>query len=176
MSNLDILWPATQIETAHLGQILEQYIELLQDSIDEGSDPTLKRLTPKAYLDDDAAQTQFARLTSGELLIRRRDDALTALKSLGSFANAATISESDETFALSERTIALNQLSAHAWIRTLSSLRLVFASRLGILEDENIPADVRIQPRYAVYEWLGYRLEGLIETIESETDGASENE
>lgn len=172
MSELNILWPVTRIETAHLAQILEQYIELLQDSIDEGADPTLKRLTPKAYLEDESAQKQFARFTAGELLIRRRDDALKALKSLGDFEDASAISEQAEDYAITERTIALDSVSAHAWIRTLSSLRLVFASRLGILEDENVSFETRQQPRYAVYEWLGYRLEGLVETIDADTDEA----
>lgn len=168
MSEVDILWPVTRIETAHLAQILEQYIELLQDTIDEGADPTLKRLTPKAYLEDETAQKQYARFTAGELLTRRRDDALNSLKSLGEFEDASEISKHDEEYAIAERTIALDSESAHAWIRTLSSLRLVFASRLGILEEENVSIETRQQARYAVYEWLGYRLEGLVETIDAD--------
>ena len=47
-----------------------------------------------------------------------------------------------------------------AWLRTLTALRLVIANRLGIESDDDThdPED----PRYGVYDWLGYRLDGLV--------------
>src|SRR5699024_8420428 len=45
------------------------------------------------------------------------------------------------------------------WMRTLAALRLVVASRLGIaISDDHEFTD----PRFHLYDWLGYRLDELI--------------
>ena len=43
-------------------------------------------------------------------------------------------------------------------MRTLTAIRLVIASRLGIEDEDDRDED---DPRFGVYDWLGYRLEGL---------------
>jgi hypothetical protein len=59
--------------------------------------------------------------------------------------------------------IALDEDGVRAWMRTLTAIRLVIASRLGIEdEDDRDEAD----PRFGVYDWLGYRLEGLLQASE----------
>ena len=60
--------------------------------------------------------------------------------------------------------LMLSAPEAAAWLRTLAALRLVLASRLGIrTEDDHDPED----PRFGVYDWLGYRLELLVRARES---------
>ena len=59
--------------------------------------------------------------------------------------------------------IALDEEGVRAWMRTLTAIRLVIASRLGI-EDEDDRDET--DPRFGVYDWLGYRLEGLLQASE----------
>ena len=67
-------------------------------------------------------------------------------------------SDHDATIA-----VALGESEAQAWMRTLSAVRLVLATRLGIqTEDDHKPDD----PRFGVYDWIGYRLEGLITALD----------
>ncbi|MDQ1121985.1 hypothetical protein QE412_000558 [Microbacterium trichothecenolyticum] len=59
--------------------------------------------------------------------------------------------------------VALGESEALAWMRTLSAVRLVLASRLGIqTEDDHQPDD----PRFGVYDWIGYRLDGLVAALD----------
>ena len=52
-----------------------------------------------------------------------------------------------------------------AWLRTLAAIRLVLATRLGITEeDRHSPED----PRFGIYDWLGYRLDGLVSAVEGD--------
>lgn len=48
--------------------------------------------------------------------------------------------------------------SIDAWLRTLTAIRLVIATRLGITSDEDPGGD----DRHGIYDWLGYRLDLLI--------------
>ena len=54
-----------------------------------------------------------------------------------------------------------------AWLRTLTAIRLVVATRLGITSDDEQSGD---DGRHDVYDWLGYRLELLIEAADEECD------
>ena len=49
-----------------------------------------------------------------------------------------------------------------AWLRTLTAVRLVIATRLGITSEEEQDDDAR----FGVYNWLGFRLDGLLQAIE----------
>jgi len=56
----------------------------------------------------------------------------------------------------------LARADAHAWLRTLAAVRLVLATRLGIGDaDEHLDGD----PRFGIYDWLGYRLDGLVRAM-----------
>lgn len=59
--------------------------------------------------------------------------------------------------------VELDDLSVSAWLRTLTSVRLVMATRLGIVDDDDERPD---DPRFGVYDWLGFRLEGLLQALE----------
>nr|WP_246383526.1 DUF2017 family protein [Microbacterium proteolyticum] len=127
---------------------------MLADTRSAG-DPAVTRLLPDAYPDDQAASREFRRLTGGDLLERRGQDAATVLRTLGiDGADLDPTSDPDATIA-----VALGEGEALAWMRTLSAVRLVLATRLGIqTEDDHQPDD----PRFGVYDWIGYRLDGLM--------------
>lgn len=150
----------SRIEAAHLARLVVQFGELLQDSISDDGDPAIARLVPAAYDDEEAAR-EFRRLTEADLLDRRRDDADRVLASLG---DSATLPEDlDDPALLEQVQIRLDPLTARAWLRTLAAIRLVLASRLGIEVAEDHDAD---DPRFGIYDWLGYRLDGLVAAID----------
>jgi hypothetical protein len=146
------------LEALHLAGIVGQFRDLLADTR-SAADPAVTRLLPDAYPDDEAASREFRRLTGGELLERRGQDAATVLRTLGiDGADLDPTSDPDATIA-----VALGEGEALAWMRTLSAVRLVLATRLGIqTEDDHQPDD----PRFGVYDWIGYRLDGLMTALE----------
>lgn len=148
----------TRIEAVHLRGLVDQFVGLLSDTTDAAADPAVSRLVPSAYPDDESADAQFRSTTEAELLRRRTDDAATVLADLMEAGDVARPQEMATADALVELSIVLDREGTGAWLRTLAAVRLVLASRLGIVsEDDHDPAD----PRYGVYEWLGYRLDGL---------------
>ena len=55
--------------------------------------------------------------------------------------------------------LRLDPEDLQAWLRTLAALRLVLASRLGITTEDDHDGD---DPRFGIYDWLGFRLDGLV--------------
>lgn len=157
----------SQLEAAHLSGLVEQFLELLDDSSDVPltSDPAVARLVPDAYRDDPEAAADFRSITQGELLQRRRSDAESVLADVLHDGERLSLDRLDPTAAaMTTMTIRLSDERASAWLRTLTAIRLVLASRLGIAhENDHDPTD----PRFGVYEWLGFRLEGLLQALEN---------
>jgi len=152
----DTVMQITRIEAANIAELMRQFRELM-DAADQ-TDPAVQRLAPDAYPDDAEASRQFHDLTASDLLTRRHADAQTVLDSLGGSVEVPRT----ETEALEEVTITLTTDQLEAWLRSLAGLRLVMASRLGIAtEDDHDEGD----PRFGIYEWLGYRLELLIQSV-----------
>ncbi|WP_127819533.1 DUF2017 family protein [Microbacterium sp. CPCC 204701] len=150
----------SRIEAAHLARLVVQFGDLLQDSIADDEDPAIARLVPAAYVDEEAAR-EFRRLTEADLLDRRRDDAERVLASLGD--SAALPEDLDDPALLEQAQVRLDPLTARAWLRTLAAIRLVLASRLGIeVAEDHDPDD----PRFGIYDWLGYRLDGLVAAVD----------
>ncbi|MGN8025974.1 DUF2017 family protein [Microbacterium sp. 22242] len=152
-----------RVEGQHLVALIDQFLELLQETAigdlrqAQGPSP-LDRLTPAVYPEDPAASAQFAEATSAELLDRRAADARVVRASLQPSVDGGV----PDQFEL---LVPAGELDA--WLRTLTSLRLVIASRLGIEDgDAHDPED----PRFGVYDWLGYRLDLLIETADALDD------
>ena len=56
--------------------------------------------------------------------------------------------------------IRLDPDEVQAWLRTLAAIRLVLATRLGIEGADDHDED---DPRFGIYDWLGYRLDGLVQ-------------
>ncbi|WP_109211149.1 MULTISPECIES: DUF2017 family protein [Microbacterium] len=153
----------TRIEAAHLAGLVGQFADLLRDSAPEEGDPAIARLVPSAYTDDDTAAREFRSLTQSDLLDRRGADAGLVLASL---TDAADIPDDPEDPALLEQVeIRLDAETARAWLRTLAAVRLVLATRLGVVEEDDHDHD---DPRFGVYDWIGYRLDGLVGALERE--------
>lgn len=151
----DTVMLITRIEAANLAELLRQFRELM-DAADQ-SDPAVERLAPDAYPGDAEASRQFHDLTASDLLARRHADAETVLATLGAPVEVPRT----ETEAREEIMLTLSPDQLEAWLRALAALRLVMASRLGVSDEDDHDED---DPRYGIYEWLGYRLETLIQS------------
>jgi hypothetical protein len=149
----------TRLEARHLRLLVEQFRDLVAETDAGGDDPALRRLSPPAYPDDARAAAEFRSLTASDLLERRRADAETVMESL---TGAATVAD-DDADATDTVGLVLDETETRAWLRTLAAVRLVLATRLGVEEGTAHDDD---DPRFGVYEWLGYRLEGLVRAVD----------
>ncbi|GGO61382.1 hypothetical protein GCM10010910_09060 [Microbacterium nanhaiense] len=150
-----VILTLTRVEAAHLADLVGQFQTLVTES---DGDPAVERLTPDVYPEDADASGEFRRATRDELLGRRAHDAATVA------ADLARIEPASVDEALSPVDVSIADLEP--WLRTLSAVRLVLASRLGITDDGEHDED---DPAYGLYEWLGYRLEGLVQVAENES-------
>ncbi|WP_110589099.1 DUF2017 family protein [Microbacterium suaedae] len=157
MSEDLVILTLTRIEATHLDDLVAQFEALVSEQ-DPSADPALARLTPDAYPEDADASREFQQVTRGDLLGRRARDAAAVRGDLSQIEKA----DLDEALAPVDVSIAGDHLDA--WMRTLAALRLVLASRLGI-DDESTEHD-EDDPSYGLYDWLGYRLEGLVQVAE----------
>ncbi|WP_345802761.1 DUF2017 family protein [Microbacterium sp. AZCO] len=160
MTPRTVVLELSRLEAMHLAGLITQFADLLEESSGEPrpTDPAVDRLVPNAYPDDEEAADEFRSLTQHELLERRSTDAATVLADLHEVAGLDSDDERPE--ALQEMgVIRLDQDELQAWLRTLAAVRLVLASRLGIVDENDHDDD---DPRFGIYDWLGYRLEGLV--------------
>ena len=113
------------------------------------ADPAVERLLPNAYPDDAAAATEFRSFTRPGLVERKLTNAGRVAATLPDESGVSELTPAD----------------AQAWLRTLTDLRLVLATRLGIEEDgdEGDPDELL----RAVYDWLAYLLDTLLSVLES---------
>ncbi|MFE6994881.1 DUF2017 family protein [Microbacterium sp. NPDC057659] len=159
MSEHTVVLPLAVIEGQHLIELLDQFL-LLVDAPERDADAALQRLTPSAYPDDEKAAADYAGLTRGDLLDRRGAEAALVRADLAAFESERGLSPRD---AMRPRDAIIPGDHLDAWLRTLTALRLVLASRIGV---EDTDVHDRDDPRYGVYDWLGYRLEGLIQAAD----------
>lgn len=146
------------LEALHLAGIVGQFRDLVVDA-GRDDDPAVLRLLPDAYPDDDEASREFRRLTGADMLERRAEDARTVLATLGMDGGELDPASDPDTTI----TVALGETEARAWMRTLSAVRLVLATRLGIQDqDDHRPDDAR----FGIYDWIGYRLDGLVAALD----------
>ncbi|MFT4213119.1 MAG: DUF2017 family protein [Microbacterium sp.] len=163
-----VVMDITRIEALHLRNLVAQFVDLLDQG--DGQDPALARLTPDAYPDDVEASREFRGLTRADLLRRRTDDAGALLADLAAAGDVTDPASLDPEDALTEIVIVLDADRSAAWLRTLAALRLVLASRLGVVVEDDRPAD---DPRFGIYDWLGYRLDGLVRAVDEAVDGSA---
>ena len=156
----NVVLELSRLEAGHLADLVGQFLELVDDGaareLGSQADPAIVRLVPDAYPDDRRAGREFRELTADALLQRRADDARVVLATIG----AGTTTDAAAADALEPHVVRLDAETIDAWLRTLAALRLVLASRLGI-EDESDHREG--DPRFGVYDWLGYRLAGLVD-------------
>jgi hypothetical protein len=111
-------------------------------------DPALRRLFPPAYASekDTALQEEYQRLM-GEDLLARHEEALTVLEETAA-ADTLTAEEVD------------------GWMRALNSIRLLLGTRLDVSEDDDPRG--HMTPEYALYYFLGYLQESVVEALNGE--------
>lgn len=162
MSERIVVLEVSGLEALHLAGIVGQFRDLVVDA-GRDDDPAVARLLPDAYPDDEAASREFRRLTGADMLDRRAADARTVLTTLGMDGDDLDPSSDPDTTI----SVALGEVEAQAWMRTLSAVRLVLATRLGIQDDDDHRPD---DPRFGIYDWIGYRLDGLVSALDRRDD------
>jgi len=108
----------------------------------ESRDPSLRRLFPPAY-DDEEDERAYRELAGDELLSGRR--------------------RALELLAATARSDRLSAAEADAWLRALNDLRLVLGTRLDVQED--MPIDRPKSPEHAVYIYLSWLQEQLVAAL-----------
>ena len=142
------------IEVQHLAALIDQLTEVIA-AADEHPDPAVDRLVPAPYPDDPDAAEAFAAATRDDLLDRRTADAAIVRGALSPFIDG----DDDPDDEGEHVDVAIRVVDIDSWLRTITALRLVIAGRLGITIDDEHDLD---DPRFGVYDWLAYRLDGLI--------------
>ncbi|MBD8583436.1 DUF2017 domain-containing protein [Frigoribacterium sp. CFBP 8766] len=143
----DLLLDLPEHEARLLGDLVAQLVTVLEGG--DPGDPAVARLLPSAYPDDEEAAAEFRRFTSDDLIARK-------------LANARRVLD-DVAAPTAERLDAAGQQS---WLRTLTDLRLVLGSRLGVTADGPAPSDdPHVVVMHDVFDWLGYLQESLVQTL-----------
>jgi Domain of unknown function (DUF2017) len=169
---------ALSIDEAHvLINLVEQLLELLgegdfQHHYDENDpfaqlmamqqevvapeDPVLKRLLPNAYSDPEAAD-DFRRYTEPALR-RTKQDSLRIIRE-----QLMVLVDNEEGGVIPE-------VDAQLWLKSINDLRLALSVRLEIHGEsfeifENMPDEDPQKGIYAVYFWLGWLQESLLELL-----------
>jgi len=126
--------------------VLAALPDQLRDALD-AEEPTLYRLFPPAYVDDDEGNADYARLVGDGLL----DGKLRALDHLERTAHAETLTEDD----------------LGAWLGGIESLRLVLGTQLDVTEESYGPLDPSDPdaPRLALYHWLSWLQEEVVQAL-----------
>ena len=128
------------------------------DQPETHDDPVLQRLFPDAYPHDARASSDFRRFTERELKTTKITDAQLVLDRLASTQ-------------LGERDLKIPAQEVQAWLRTLTSVRIAVATRLGITDAESAEELSELpesDPRAfmaSVYDWLGFAQETIISAL-----------
>lgn len=149
-----------RVEGAQLAQLVDDFRELVGANRDV-EDPAIGRLVPDPYPGDEESSRSFREATRDDLLDRRTLDADIVRTALAGMRG--DLGEMSQSEAFTEHDLDIPPSDIDAWMRTLTALRLVIAERLGIeSDDDHDPED----PRFGVYDWLGYRLELTIDAAD----------
>lgn len=164
-----VMMTITRIEAVHLSQLTQQFLDLLDTTVDARSDAAVGRLVPDAYRDDEDAAAEFRRLTERDLLDRRTADAALVRQLLAPAVPALPLDTGDPTL-VEEVVVHAAPDEVDALLRTLAAIRLVLASRLGVDDEDTHDSD---DPRFAIYDWLGYRLDALLTALDEDPGGTT---
>ncbi|WP_157981565.1 DUF2017 family protein [Protaetiibacter intestinalis] len=131
-------------EAGLLTVLAHQFADVVRDpELDDA--PLLARLFPDAYRDDPDAAAEFRRYTRDELEERK-------LEAAESIAATAT-----------EGRVDLGPDAAATWARSLTDLRMMVGTRLGIRDDGDDPGE---GPLADIYRWLGELQWVLVDALE----------
>ncbi|MGL5808334.1 MAG: DUF2017 domain-containing protein [Nocardioides sp.] len=137
-------------------------------------DPVLARLLPTAYLDDAESAGEFRRFTEPAL----RDSKVAAataiidgLSEAGLPEQAYPIAEGDPRNAPTVLDLELAPPEAMLWLRGFTDIRLALATRLGVEDGDEgrwwaLPQEDPLRHVYAIYQWVGYLQETLVEALD----------
>ena len=145
-------------EPADAFEALVADLEVDPDEPEVSEDPVLKRLFPDAYPQDTTASSDFRRFTERDLRAKKVVEAQVVLDRL-----AAT--------ELGARDLRIPRAEVEAWLRTLTSVRLAVATRLGISDAEAaeelnaLPDDDPRSFMVSVYDWLGFAQETMLSAL-----------
>jgi len=147
-------------EAAVLGTLAGELAVLVQPlrGEDDGilKDPALQRLFPDVYRGDATASGEFRHFTQADQASAKAAAADTVIKD---------IRDADEGW------VTVPPDHVHAWLTTLTNLRLVLAARLEIGNEEDVarlaklPRHDRRTPTAAVFDWCGWMLESLLDAV-----------
>jgi len=118
-------------------------------------DPVLQRLFPNPYPHDAEAASDFRRFTERDLKTKKISEAQVVLQRLSETGQGS-------------RDVRIPPEEVDQWLRTLTSVRLAVATRLGITDAESAEELAELpetDPRtfmVSVYDWLGFAEETLI--------------
>ena len=125
----------------------------------------LTRLFPDAYADDAEASDEFRRFTIDDLIDRKIENAQGVLESFDKAGVRAT-ADGDVTLVRLDREFSMY------WLGTLTDLRLVLATNLGIGSEAPTVEGTDNEYVQSLYEWFGFTQGSLIEALE-EVEGIS---
>lgn len=128
----------------------------MQHEVVAPDDPVLKRLLPNAYSDPDAAN-DFRRYTESTI----RSSKQRVLREVRAHLSILVDDEKAGT---------IEDLAADSWLMALNDLRLALSVRLEINEEsfehfESLPDKDPQKSLYAVYYWLGWLQENLLNLL-----------
>lgn len=117
-------------------------------------DAVLLRLLPNAYADP-VESAEFRRYTESTLRGKKREHALQIRTQL--------LEEDDSN-------ISLNEQGAQAWLGAINDIRLALGVRLNVEDNsyehfELLSPEDPMQAVFAVYSWLGWLQESLVNTL-----------
>lgn len=148
---LELVARFTRVEATVLADLIEQSLQIIEDAVasdpDAARDPALARLLPTAYPDDQLSAEAFRSSTQGALVARKA-------------ANARVVLDT-----LHAGTVRLSPTDVQAWLRALTDLRLIIATRLGIEHDDDPGQGDEFLAE--VYPWLGYLQGSMLEAMEA---------
>lgn len=152
-------------EAAVLIQLCRELSDLLPAAGEAPDDPVVARLFPRAYLDptEEGAESEWQRLAHPDLVDGRRQAVEVFLRTL---ARARQHRGGLD--------VTLTPEEADVWLSVVNDARLALGTRLEVTEDTDPadfdPDDPATAP-FAVYWWLGYLEEHLVDALASSTDG-----
>lgn len=122
-------------------------------------DAVLFRLLPNAY-SDPVESAEFRRYTESTLRAKKREHAMNMRKLL-------LKDDSD---------ISLNEQGAQAWLGAMNDIRLALGVRLNVEDNsydhfELLSPEDPMQAVFAVYSWLGWLEESLVNTLMVDNEG-----
>jgi hypothetical protein len=128
-------------------EVLRVLLSDLHDLLLEGNDPSLQRLFPPAYGEDEQRNAEYQALAHDELLKRR----------LGGLDLMAHTLDQD----------VLDEEQLGDWLRAVNELRLVLGTQLDVKEDDEprIDPDDPEAPRKHLYEYLHWLLDDIVTAL-----------